>query len=39
MLACPLPDDGNPKLVDINIETTAGPGRGINVYSAVVKQF
>ena len=39
MIACPLPDDGLPKLLDVSITAAAGPNNGINVYSAVVKQF
>lgn len=38
LIGCALPDNGQPKLVDIEINSTAGPAQ-INIYSQVVKQF
>lgn len=38
LIGCALPDNGQPKLVDIEINSSAGPAQ-INIYSQVVKQF
>ena len=42
LIGCALPDNGQPKLVDVEIncaESTTGPAGGIVLYSNIIKQF